>query len=466
MTSDRRLVRWATTSARVVAGSVVAGAVVVGTVAGIAAPWPTLTATPVRVQATPAPSDTVLACDGPLLALGRTAEQAGALTAAAGQQVVSGPAGSDATTSALSGSTPDGSGDATALRAQPRDGAAAPLAAAGSATATSEDLIGFSASACRTPLAESWLVAGASTTGANDLVVLGNPGDVPATVQLSVYGAQGVSTPPGGSNIVVPPGGQRVVPLAGLLLGEESPVVRVVASGAPVHASLQASLTRLLLPGGVDQVAPSAQADTRLVIPGVQILTAGGSEAGTVLRLLAPGADATATVTLTPVGAGAASGAPRQVPLEAGKPTSLDLSGVDAGAYTVEVTADQPLVGGAWSTTGFGEGADFAWYAPSPAFAVPSAVAVATGAGAALVITAEPGSGDVTATLTPIDGGEPLTLAVPSGATASLAVAAGVYTLDPGGAVRAAVTYTSTGALAGYPLWPATSAESAVTVLP
>ena len=66
MTSDRRLVRWATTSARVVAGSVVAGAVVVGTVAGIAAPWPTLTASPVRIEATPAASDTVLACDGPL----------------------------------------------------------------------------------------------------------------------------------------------------------------------------------------------------------------------------------------------------------------------------------------------------------------------------------------------------------------------------------------------------------------
>ena len=77
MSSDRRLVRWATTSARVVAGSVVAGAVVVGTVAGIAAPWPTLTASPVRIEATPAASDTVPACDGPLLALGRSAEQSG-----------------------------------------------------------------------------------------------------------------------------------------------------------------------------------------------------------------------------------------------------------------------------------------------------------------------------------------------------------------------------------------------------
>jgi len=465
MSSDRRLVRWATTSARVAAGSVVAAAVVVGTVAGIAAPWPTLTATPVRIEATPAASDTVLACDGPLLALGRSAEQAGALSAAASQQIVSGPADSAAAESTLTGSTGDGSGNATALRAQPRDGVAVPLAAAGSATAVSDDLIGFAASACRPPLAESWLVAGATTTGANDLVVLGNPGDVPATVQLSVYGAQGVSTPPGGSNLVVPAGEQRVVPLAGLLLGEESPVVRVTATGAPVRASLQASLTRLLLPGGVDQVAPSAQADTHVVIPGVQVLTSGGSDAGTVLRLLAPGAAATATVTLTPVGT-AAPGEPRQVPLEEGKPTSLDLSGVDLGAYTVDVTADQPVVAGVWTTTGFGQGADFAWYSPAPKIAVPSAVAVASGAGAALVLSADQGSGDATVTLTPTDGNAPLTIAVPDGGSVSTAVAAGVYTLDPSVPVRAAVTYASTGAVAGYPLWPANTAESAVTVLP
>ncbi len=69
--SERRLVRVAATSARVVAGAAVATAAVIGTVVGIAAPWPQYSATPVRVQATPAPGDTLLACDGPLLALGR-----------------------------------------------------------------------------------------------------------------------------------------------------------------------------------------------------------------------------------------------------------------------------------------------------------------------------------------------------------------------------------------------------------
>lgn len=462
--SNRRLARVAATSARVVAGAAVATAAVVGTVVGIAAPWPEYTATPVRLEATPAPSDTVLACDGPLLALGRSADAAGNLSAAAAQQVVSGPADSAAAVTTLTGATADASGDAEALRAAPLDETQTPLAAAGSATAVSDDLTGFAASACRAPLAESWLVGGATTTGANDLVVLANPGEVPATVQLSVYAAQGVSTPPGGRNLVVPPAGRRVVPLAGLLLGEESPVVRVVASGAPVHASLQSALTRVLLPGGSDQVAPIAQADTRLVIPGVEVLTTGQGQAGTVLRLLSPGADATATVTLSPLDAAVAAPAPSQVPLSVGKPTSLDLSGLAAGAYTVEVDASAPVVGATWSTTGFGEGADFAWYSPAPRFISASTIAVAPGVGAEVVLTAE--AQDVTVTLAPTDGGAPIVATVAAGTSVAVPAAAGAYRLETSAAVHAAVTYSGAGALASYPLWPADAAASALTILP
>lgn len=462
--SERRLVRVAATSARVVAGAAVATAAVIGTVVGIAAPWPQYSATPVRVQATPAPGDTLLACDGPLLALGRSADSASSLSSAAGQQVVSGPADSDASSTALTGATSDASGDAEALRAAPRDGVPSPLAAAGSATAAASDLVGFAASACRPPLAESWLVGGATTTGANDLVVLANPGAVPATVQLSVYGAKGVSDPPSGQNLVVPAGGRRVVPLAGLLLGEESPVVRVVSSGAPVHASLQAQLTRLLLPGGVDQVAPLAQADTRLVMPGVQVLAADASQAGTVLRLLSPGSDASATVTLVPNDPSVSAPAPTDIPLTAGLPTSVNLSGAAAGAYTVEVSATAPIVGATWSTTGFGEGSDFAWYVPAPAISTPSDIAVASGVGANLVIAG--GDTDATVTLTPADGGAAVTTAVAAGASVAVPVAAGVYRLETGAPVRVAMTYAGAGALASYPLWPADAAASALTILP
>ncbi len=461
--SDRRLVRFAATSARVVAGAAVATAAVVGTVAGNRRALARIRRRARQSAGHPRALRHRLACDGPLLALGRSADAANSLSAAAAQQVVSGPASASAETSSLTGATGADDGSADALRAPPQDGVQTPLAAAGSATAVSDDLTGFAASACRAPLAESWLVGGASTTGSNDLVVLANPGTVPATVQLSVYGAQGVSTPPGGSNLVVPPGERRVVPLAGLLLGEESPVVRVVASGAPVHASMQASLTRVLLPGGSDQVAPLAQADTRLVIPGVQVLTTGEGQAGTVLRLLAPGADTTATVTMTPLDAATAAPGARSVPLTAGLPTSLDLSGVAAGAYTVEVTAAAPVVGGAWSTTGFGEGADFAWYAAAPVFSSSGTIAVASGVGAAVVIAAtramRPSASRPSTAATADDRGR--------GRRERRAARRrrGLPTRHRR-AVRAAVSYSGDGALASYPLWPADAAASAVTVLP
>lgn len=464
--SDRRLVRVAAASARLVAGAAIAAAAVVGTVAAIAAPWPQYRAEPVRVDATPEASDTLLACDGPLLALGRSADSANGLTAAAAQQIVSGPADAAAVTSALTGATADASGDAQALRAAPRDRTPTPLAAAGSATVASADLIGFSASACRAPLAESWLVGGATTTGANDLVVLANPGDVPATVQLSVYGAQGVQTPPSGQNLVVPAGQRRVVPLAGLLLGEESPVVRVEASGAPVHASLQASLTRVLLPGGSDQVAPARQADTRLVMPGVQVVTSAEGQAGTVLRLLSPGSDATATVTVIPMDATASAAPPTEVPLTAGLPTSLDLSGLSAGAYTVEVSATSPIVGATWSTTGFGEGADFAWYADAPEISAPTVVAVADGAGSSASLVLAAGDAEAAVTLTPLEGGNAAATTVVANGAVAVPVAAGVYRLEATAPVRAAMSYVGTGALASYPLWPADAAASALTVLP
>jgi hypothetical protein len=462
--NDRRLARYAATSARLVAGAAVAAAAVLGTVAAIAAPWPQYTAEPVRLQTTPAPSDTVLACDGPLLALGRSADSAGGLSAAAASEIVSGPADSGVTTSASSGATGSADGDAAVLRAAPRDGVQTPIAAATSATAASDDLVGFAASACRPPLAESWLVGGASTTGANDLIELANPGSVPATVQLSVYGAQGVSTPPSGQNIVVPAGERRVVPLAGLLLGEESPVVRVVSSGAPVHAALQASVTRVLLPGGVEQVAPIAQTDTRLVMPGVQVVGTAAGQAGTVLRLLAPGADATATVTLEPLDAATTAPAPIEVPLVAELPTSLDLSGVATGTYSVDVSATAPVVGATWSTTGFGQGSDFAWYAAAPEIADSSVVAVAPGSGASIVLAGA--DSEATVTLTPTDGGTSVSTVVPAGASATLPVAAGVYRLDTTAPVRAAVAYVGASALASYPLWPGDAAASAVTVLP
>ena len=467
--SDRRLFRLATTSARLLAGTVVAAAFGTAVVTAVALPWPTLTRTPLSVAADPAPADTVAACAGPLLVLGRDPERADALQVAATQDVVVGsPSEAPAPVEgALTTSVPDSDGPAV-FTVEPRDRVRSEVAASGSAAVADDDLVGFAASACLTPLIDSWIVGGATTTGANDLLLLANPGAVPATVQLTVYTATGAQIPPGGADLVVAAGEQRVVPLAGLVLGEESPVVRITATGAPVQAALQSSVTRTLVPGGIDQENVAAPAATTQVIPGIAVTTApspgGAPDATTVLRLLAPDQDTTATVVV--VGPDGASESPA-VPLTAGLPAQVDLSGFAVGTYTVRVDAGAPVVAAVKQSTGFDAGSDFAWYPAAPALTTAALVAVPDGPSPTLWLF-NAGDEATTVTVQSLTGGDSTQVTVEAGRAASRTAAAGdVYRLTAADVhVRAMVSFAGTGALAGFPVWPEDAAAGTVVVYP
>ncbi|MBU4466260.1 MAG: large extracellular alpha-helical protein [Actinobacteria bacterium] len=469
--TDRRMFRLAGDSARVLIGAVVAAGLVTATLTAVVMPWPSLAQAPVSVTATPAPSDTVAVCTGSPLALGRDAQQATQLTSAADQAVTAGVA-SDATTaaqSALTATSVSGSVGPAVLTAPPEGGTLADLAAAGSATVTSTDLAGFTASECRTPLMESWLVGGATTTGSADLVVLANPGNVAATVQLTVYGSTGAQVPPSGANLVIAPRTQRVVPLSGLLFGESSPVVHVTASGGPIAASMQASITRTLVTGGVDQFGSIATAETTQVIPGVTVTAptgdAGAAQPSTILRLLAPSDSTTATITVS--GADGAAGWTQQIPLTAGLPAEVALSSLAAGAYTVRIDAQAPVVAAVWQTTGFAAGADFAWYTAAPEIAGANLVAVPQGPGPSLSL-ANTGTADASVTLEPVAGGAaPVTVVVPVGRTVGVPVTAGsVYRLTSSSPIHGMVSFSAADALAGFPLQPAAAAAATIRVYP
>nr|BFF10678.1 hypothetical protein GCM10025699_19810 [Microbacterium flavescens] len=346
--SDRRVFRWATTSTRLLAGTAVSAVAVVAVVTAVSVPWPTLTREPLSVSAVPAPSASVASCDGGLLSVGRDLAAVDSISLAESQLLTSGASeGAEPPEEQILEVTglPDGEGP-TVFTSPPEGRERVDVAAAGSATASDDDLAGYAASACRPPLLESWLVGGSGETGAADLVLLANPGVVPATVQLTVFGAEGPTTPPGGTDLVVPAGEQRVVPLAGLVIGEASPVVRVSAAGAAVHASLQASITRTLTPGGVEQVGAVAEPQAEQTITGIAVTrnpgAEGASDAATVLRLLSPSADATARIAVTATGRDAPSLEPEDVSLAAGEPVEVDLGGLARGTYTVQVTADAP----------------------------------------------------------------------------------------------------------------------------
>ncbi|GAB2841944.1 DUF5719 family protein [Microbacterium insulae] len=471
--SDRRVFRWATTSTRLLAGTLAATGAVVAVVTAVTIPWPGVVREPAALSVVPAPAASVVACDGPLLSLGRDVTQAGGLTVAATQQVTSGVSEGAAAPGQSAvipdgRSTPDGP---AVFTAPPVDRQRVDVAAAGSSTVTAEDLSGFAASACRPPLLESWLVGGSGETGAADLVLLSNPGVVPATVQLTVFGSAGEQNPPGGADIVIPAGTQRVIPLAGLVLGEASPVVRVSASGAPVHASLQTSITRTLVPGGVDQVDPIREPQATQVITGVAVTRSpgadGASDVATALRLLSPSADTSASVTVTPVGRDQPALAPQDVPLVAGEPIEVDLGGLPIGSYTVRVEAGEPVVAAVWQATGFGAGDDFAWYTPAPLVSVPSLFAAPSGPAPVLTVI-NPASEPADVVVVSADGAFRLEVSVPAAASVTARLSSNtVYLLDPGdGEVRAGLSLTGDGALAGMPVWSADAATPPIVVYP
>ncbi|WP_336631603.1 MULTISPECIES: DUF5719 family protein [unclassified Microbacterium] len=457
-------------AARVALGVLLAAATLVGAAALVLVEPPGVSRSAVSVSAQPPASASVAACVGPLLASGRDSAQAAQLADAAGQSITSGAsAGEPVEASPLAAADVSAGSGPAAVVAQPSpSGERTDLAAAGSSQVAAADLAGFAASSCARPVPETWLVGGAATTGASDLVLLANPGDVPALVTLTVYGATGMTAPAAGKGIVVPARTQRVIPLASLAIGEESPVVHVLSSQAPVRAALQTSLTRILVPGGVDQVGDAGSPATSLVIPGVPVTVPPGDEGSsnvtTSVRLLSPSGAGTATVEVQ----GSAGAVQTQtVPLLEGVPLRLDLAGLAVGTYTVRVSSTTPVTGAAWATTGFGSGSDFAWFTPAQPLRGSALLAVAAGP-APVVTLASSATEPQTVTLSDSAGGDPQQVVVPAASAVTVPVSPDrVYLLSGDGAgVAAAVTYAAPGAVAGYVAQPGDAAAASIVVYP
>lgn len=460
--SGTRAFRVVATSARVVTGAVVAAACVVGVVLAVAAPWPTLRGAPAQAEVTPLPGDTVLVCSGDFRAIGRVPSDPLKMDSAATPRLtVDGSAGAPASTPLAMPELAQ-AGELQKLTSAVDDRGAPLIGAAESVSFAEADLLGLAAAPCREALTESWLIGGSVATGTEDIVTLTNPGDVAATVTLSVFGDKRSS-----SNVVVPPATQVAMPLASFATGNQTPVIHVTTTGSPVRAMLQSSLTRTLDPAGVDLQDAVAGPQQHPVIPGVQVFPVDGDDTEmAVLRLLAPETDAQAQVTVRPVGESAGTASEFIVPLTADVPAQVSLGDLDEGSYTVEVDAGAPVLAAVRQQDGPGRGADFAWVTPAPEIDGEVLVAIPAGPSPQLVIAGN-ADADSTVAIEPVDGGDPQTVVVPAGGSIAFPVEARrVYTVRPTGPVHVAVTMTAAGALAAWPVWPAAGAEQSITVFP
>ncbi|QNA92298.1 MULTISPECIES: DUF5719 family protein [unclassified Microbacterium] len=459
--SGSRAFRVAATGARVVTGLVVIAACVVGVTAAVHAPWPIIGHDPAQVEVTPLPGDNIVVCNGDMRALGRDAADPLSMVSAGRPGITIGGTSGDPSSEQLAVPDLPGAGEVSVFTGAVEGRSAPLIAASESATLAADDLAGYAAAACGTPRLDSWLVGGSTDTGTEDIVILTNAAEVPSTVTLTVYGeTRGTRT------VVVPARTQAALPLTSVAAGTAAPVVRVEAAGAPVRAVLQSSLVQVLDPAGIDLQDAVPGPQQRLVLSGVQVFAANGDDAEmAVLRVLSPGADARVQVRVTPEGSSSAVDE-FTVPLEPDMPAQVSLSGLEPGAYTVDVVADAPVVAALRQQDGFGQGSDFAWITPAQEIDDDVLFAVPAGPSPRVQVV-NASDQDATVTLEALDSGQPEEVTVAAGQSVGLEVSAReTYLLRATGPVHAAVTLTGPGALAVLPLQANAGVEKAIAVYP
>ena len=473
---------------RVVAGTVgvVAAAAVIGAVGLL--PLPAHRIAVPSVTVTPDPTDQVRVCAGALLRLGDDTGQNANIPSSLGAPSVRGGAiGGDLISEPLALSDADTGGGSSApdeLTIPPAAGAT--LAGAQSQVADAPDYTGLAAASCAEPSGSVWLVGGSTAVGRTTLLTLANPSPVDATVAITILTASGAVSAPGMSGIVVKAGAQRVIPLAGFAPDVQTPVVHVVSRGGQVVGYLQQSIVRGLDAGGVDLVGAGVAPSTHLVIPGVRVFDAVGvnkalaladwDDVAAAVRVAVPGDKAAKVqVSLVPEDAkldglsfemDVTSGQVSELGLDSAAATDSGGVAIPDGMYSVVIDSDQPVVAGvrvstavdpaggnpaaATSSDTTAPPSDFAWFGASPALSGDTAVSIAAGP-SPMLSAMNPTKAAVTLTLDAQDGGSDLSLAVPAGGSASVAVAPGVtYLLKGATGLVAAVSYAGNARLAHY----------------
>lgn len=261
---------------------------------------------------------------------------------------------------------------------------------------TKGDLRGLAAASCQAPTADAWLVGGSTELSSTALLVLQNAGSTPVEAAVEVYGPSGL-VDTGAERHLVAPGEQEVVVLGGVAAEQRRLAVHVTTTGGRVSAYLQDSAIDGFTAAGTDLVAPGAVPARRQVVPAVSVAEADVDQPGSgTLRLLVPG-EKGATARVRILGADGVQDLPgaEAVDLAPGAVTDVPLGGLPAGAYTVVVDADRPVVASAvLSRPGDGTALDpgtptleRAW-APSTEVGTGGTLAVPAGTRGSLVIGA------------------------------------------------------------------------------
>ncbi len=469
--------------ARVVTGAVGVAVAVVTIAAAALVPLPTAQSVAPSELVTPVPTAQLLVCPGSILRLSDDTGAGATQASAIGTPTTSSDSSSGSVDTTPLDQSDAGTGGTDAAPQvistppNPADPTERVLLSGAQVQDVAEgDFVGLAAADCGVASADLWLAGGATTVGRTTLLTLSNPTEVPATVELEIFGEDGAITAPGTSGIVVPASGQRVLPLAGFAPDVESPVVHITSSGGQIVADVQQSTVRGLVPGGIDIVGPTVAPSTENLIPGLLVSGAGDIEANlgigpgfedlqTILRVFVPGTEAAdATIRVIPED-GIGTGTSFDFSFDAGRVMDVPIPDLADGSYTVRVESTVPLVTAARVSAAAGDSTDFAWLAAASPLVGASQVTIADGPSALLHVV-NPTTSPVTVTLAGA-GADDIVAEVAAGAAVSLEVEAGAsYSLEGFERLHAAVTLTEGGLIARYAVHPPGVGSSPILIYP
>ena len=299
----------------------------------------------------------------------------------------------------------------------------------------SEFAAGYLATECGDALNDQWLIGGSTTTGRDSIVTISNGSDVEARIDLEIWGSTGKVDAPGSQGIVIPAKSQRSYSVAGFAPDEASPAIHLVSNGAAVWATLQTTVVRGLVPGGLDRIGPVAAPTTSVSFPvlrvpseesiGALLVDPSYNDVVASLRFLAPGeTDATITITLDPYAEGDSQVVTASIP--AGSTFDIPISELSTGDWAVSVESDQPIVAAA--RVGFHDAGtgitDIAWASAAPAQTGIASMLVPGGASLGLT-----NFGDVDATVTIVSGDLSTDVVVPAEGSLLTPVGQGLLTV-------------------------------------
>ena len=138
-----------------------------------------------------------------------------------------------------------------------------------SSSATSGEFTGLMGAPCLPPGTEQWLVGVGSTDADRTELILTNPDEAQAEVDLRFYGPRGRVVVPGSPGVVVAGRSTRTVSVSSLVDTSGPLSVAARASAGRVTVAARRVRTVDLQPGGADWQVPSSTPATTVVIPGV-----------------------------------------------------------------------------------------------------------------------------------------------------------------------------------------------------